>query len=398
VRTSKIAKLVNFAYYPYMDELIKTCRSPGQLLDAALKAKGWTQRVLAVVLDIDQTAINKIITDKRSINAELALLLEEVLGIPAASFLQVQSEYELAKARITARPDAKRSTRAHLFTGLPISEMIKRGWLDATDVRDVANVELALTKFFEADSLEDIEVLPHAAKKTAVAEEATPTQLAWLYRVRQIAQEMLVGRYSELSCRRAIELIRPLTAAAEEVRKVPRILAECGIRFVIVETLPHAKIDGICFWLDDDSPVIGITMRHDRIDNFWFVLRHELEHVRLGHGKLAAIIDAELEGERASTGPGISEEERLANGAASEFCVPRKSMDSFIARKEPFFAERDLLGMAATLKVHPGLVAGQLQHRTGRYDRFRNHLVKVRSLVAPSAVVDGWGDIAPIGA
>jgi HTH-type transcriptional regulator/antitoxin HigA len=380
-----------------MEDIIKQSKSPGQLLDAALKRKGWTQRVLAVVLEVDQTAINKIITDKRSVNAELALLLEEVLDVPAAAFLQVQSDFELAKARITARPDTKRATRAHLFGGLPVSDMIKRGWLDAKDVRDVKNVESALTKFFEVNALEEIEILPHAAKKTAVAQEATGTQLAWLYRVRQIAQEMIVAPYSELSCRRAIELLRPLTCSAEEIRKVPRILAECGIRFVVVESLPGAKIDGICFWLGSSSPVIGITLRHDRIDNFWFVLRHELEHVRLGHGKLAAIIDSELEGDRASSTADIPEEERLANGAASEFCVPKKSMDSFIARKEPFFAERDLLGMAATLKIHPGLVAGQLQHRTGRYDRFRNHLVKVRSILSPSAVVDGWGDIAPVG-
>ena len=73
-------------------------------------------------------------------------------------------------------------------------------------------------------------------------------------------------------------------------------------------------------------------------------------------------------------------------------------MQSFITRKDPFFAERDILGFASTIQVHPGLVAGQLQHRTGRYDRFRNHLVKIRSFVAPSAMVDGWGDVAPVGA
>lgn len=178
---------------------------------------------------------------------------------------------------------------------------------------------------------------------------------------------------------------------------MPRVLAECGIRFVIVESLPNAKIDGVCFWLNDVSPVIGMSLRYDRIDNFWFVLRHELEHVLHGHGKSQIIIDSELEGERAGTGPNIVEEERIANAAAAEFCVPKKTMDSFIARKSPFFAERDILGLAATLRVHPGLVAGQLQHRTDRYDRFRSHLVKVRALVAPSAVVDGWGDVAPVG-
>ena len=178
----------------------------------------------------------------------------------------------------------------------------------------------------------------------------------------------------------------------EEARKVPRILAECGIRFLIVEALPSSKIDGVCFWLNEDSPVIAMSTRFDRIDNFWFVLRHELEHVLQEHGKSVITIDSDMEGSNAV----INEEEDVANKAAAEFCVPQKTMDSFIARKSPIFADRDILGVAATLRVHPGLIAGQLRYRTGRYDRFNNHLVKIRSIVAPSAVVDGWGDIAQI--
>jgi HTH-type transcriptional regulator/antitoxin HigA len=185
--------------------------------------------------------------------------------------------------------------------------------------------------------------------------------------------------------------------AAEEARKVPRILAECGVRYVIVESLVSAKIDGVAFWLDANSPVIGMTLRHDRIDNFWFVLRHEIEHILQGHGFGSTMLDAELEGERAGIGPNISDDERVANDAAANFCVPQESLQRFIARKAPFFAERDILGFARTLRIHPGLVAGQLQHKTSRYDRFRNHLVKIRSTVAPSAMVDGWGDVAPVG-
>ena len=380
-----------------MDIKYADCRTPGQLISAALKNKGWTKRVLAVVLGMDETGINKIVSDKRPIHAELALLLEELFDIPAERFLELQKSYDLALARIASRPDPQRATRAQLFNGLPVSEMIKRRWLDVEDIRDMPGVEKSLSKFFGVESVEQIEVLPHAAKKTAVSSDVTPVQLAWLYRVKQIASEMLVGKYSNSGVRRAIELLRPLTSAAEEARKVPRILAECGIRFVIVESLPSSKIDGVCFWLDDVSPVIGMSMRYDRIDNFWFVLRHELEHVIHEHGKSLITIDAELEGDRAGTGDNVSDEERIANMAAAEFCVPKKTMDSFIARKAPVYAERDMLGMAATLRVHPGLVAGQLRNRIGRYDLFTRHLVKIRSIVSPSAVVDGWGDVAPVG-
>ena len=72
-------------------------------------------------------------------------------------------------------------------------------------------------------------------------------------------------------------------------------------------------------------------------------------------------------------------------------------MDAFIARKAPFFSEQDLRGFAKIVKVHPGIVAGQLQHMTGRFDRFRNHLAEIRSHVVPGAAADGWGDVYPVG-
>ena len=354
---------------------------------------------IALIFGVNEPTISKLIGGKKAVDARTALMLGEIFDVPAERFLALQKSLELAQAQLVTRPDPGRSRRAHIYGGLPIADMIRRGWIDARDVRDTKNVERALVNFFGAKTLDEIEILPHAAKRTKVAVEATPVQLAWLYRVKQIADGMLTPPYSPDAARDAVSKLKPLLVAAQEARKVPRILAEAGTRFVMVESLPGAKIDGVCFWLDDkEAPVIGMTCRFDRIDNFWFVLRHEIEHVLRLHGRAtdAAMLDAELEGERAGTGENVSDEERVANEAAVEFCVPQGKMNRFVALKAPFFYERDMLGFANTLGVHPGLVAGQLQHRTGKYDRFRDHLVKIRSIVAPGAIVDGWGDVAPV--
>lgn len=368
-------------------------KTPGQLIKALLDEKGWTQTVLAVVLGIDKAVVVRMIADARPIEAAMALKLSDVFGVPAECFLDLQKNYQLAVARVKEQPDPAMSTRAALFGGLPISDMIKRGWLAAGSIRDVGNVERSLTKFFDVNSINEIEILPHAAKKTNVFTPVTGAQLAWLYRVKQLTKDMLVARYSPEAVRLAAERLRPLRSSVDEARRVPRILTECGIRFVIVESLPSGKIDGVCFWLNDFSPVIGMSLRHDRIDNFWFVLRHELEHVIRRHGRDSIMVDADLDAPQSDS---IADEEKVANEAAADFCVPRVAMDQFIVRKAPFFAERDLLGFARTLKVHPGLVAGQLRHRTGRFDRFQAHLAKIRSTVAPNATVDGWGDVAPV--
>ena len=374
-------------------------RSPGQFIETLLRNRGWSQRVLAVVLGMDETGVNRIVGNKRPIDACLALTLEEVFKEPAERFLELQKKYDLALARIEARPDPERMTRAYLFGDLPVADMIKRGWIKARDVRDVAKVRSELVRFFQVNRIEDIEILPHAAKKTQVNVPATPVQLAWLYRVKQIASGMLVARYSPSAVATAIGKLKSLLFATEEARKVPKILAESGIRFLLVEALPSSKIDGVSFWLNEVSPVVALTTRFDRIDNFWFVLRHELEHVYRRHGlaTTTTMLDAELEGERAGTSNNVQEEERVANEAAADFCVPKKMMDAFYARKAPVFRETDIVAFSRMIKVHPGLIAGQLRHRSGKYHLFQNHLVKVRSIVAPNAITDGWGDVAPLG-
>ena len=378
-------------------------RTPGQLIQELMDARGWTQEVVSTVLGVGETVINKIINGKRSLDAEMAISFGKIFNVPAENFLNLQKSYELAQARLFTMDDPSIAKRAKIFGSLPVSEMIKRGWLDADDIRDFPKVESAINKFFGAPNFDAVEIFSHAAKKTAATSDATPIQIAWLYRVKQIAAEMLVAPYSTAGLQSAISKLKDLRISQVATRKVPKILAECGIRYVIVESLPGAKIDGVCFWLDAKNPVIGMSLRFDRIDNFWFVLRHELEHVLRGHGLEAAMLDVDLEGERAGTGDNIAEEERVANAAAAEFCVPQKSLQNFISRKQPFFYEREILGFAATMQVHPGLVAGQLRHalfnrgEKEAYRRFTEHLVKVRSAVSPGATVDGWGDVVPVG-
>jgi len=371
-------------------------KTPGQLIKALIVKRGWTQRLLAVILDIDETKLNKIIAGKAPVTAETALLLGEVFESQPEHFLDLQKKYDLAHARIIVQPDPLRSTRAHLFGGLPVTEMIKRGWLEAPNIKAVQKVESELARFFDVEKVEDIEILPHAAKKTDTFKPITPPQLAWFYRVRQIASEMIVPKYSELALRNALDSLKGLLTAPESARKVPRILMECGIRYVVVETLSSAKIDGVCFWLNHESPVIGMTLRYDRIDNFWFVLRHEIEHVRRGHGQRAIMLDAELDGDGTNGELSVIDEESSANEAAANFCVPQEKMEGFIARKSPFFNERDIIGFARTMHIHPGLIAGQLQRKTGKYNLFRKHLVNIRKHVIPNTLSDGWGNVIPV--
>jgi HTH-type transcriptional regulator / antitoxin HigA len=364
--------------------------APGTFIREELEARNWAQRDLAYVLGVPEQAVNMIISGKRGISADMARALGEAFGVSAELFANLQKMYDLRKAR---DPDPNIAKKARLQQTYPVREMIKRGWIvDA----DTALIEVQMAKFFCVDSPEWIPhiEMDHAAKKTDY-DEIPAAQLAWLFRVRQIAQRQAVGEYSEHALRGALSDLRSLLREPRDVSRVPRIMSECGVRFIVVEGLPGGKIDGVTFWLDANSPVIGMSLRFDRIDNFWFVFRHEIEHVLRRHGGGRFVVDADLQMDTLGTGTDVPAEELDANRAAADFCVPKAKMDSFVARKSPFFSKADVLAFASLMGVHPGLVVGQLRHRTGRHELFSKLLAGVRSEVVATAVVDGWGETYP---
>jgi HTH-type transcriptional regulator/antitoxin HigA len=368
---------------------------PGEFIAEELEARGWLQRDLAYILGMPEQAVNMIISGKRGISPDMAKALGEAFNVSPEFFANLQNAYEMSRARV---PDPAIAKRALFQSAYPVREMIKRGWLSDTGM-DVSLLEAQLMRFFRRNDLNEIPYLAHAAKKKDY-DDTSPAQLAWLFRVRQIASEMAAAPYSESKLREAVADILPrYLMDPEEARHVPRVLSECGIRYVIVETLPKANIDGVCFWLDGDSPVVGMTARFDRNDNFWFVLRHELEHVlnRDGQGKAEEEIqvDVDLKPEANSDLP---PEEQRANLAGAEFCVPHEEIERLIMRKAPFISERDVVGFARRVGRHPGLVVGQLQHRMERPDWLNRLKAKTRQFVTPSAVVDGFGGPAPVSA
>lgn len=359
---------------------------PGEFLKDELDARGWTQVEFAEIIERDTRVISEVIGGKRSITPETAIAFGEALGTGPEFWLNLESQYQLSKVR---PKENSISRKAELHNTFPIREMIKRGWIEAT--QNIESLEKQVFDFFGITNIDQSPAFSHAAKKTHY-DAPSILQLSWLFRVKNIAKSMLVKNYSEKALLDAVEKLSSLLLSPEEIRHVPKILADCGIRFVIVEALPGSKIDGACFWLDDKSPVIGMTTKKDTIDNFWFVLRHEIEHVLKNHGQGRECIDEDVGYETQDT----PEEEKLANAAGAEFCVNQSELTNFYDRINPFFSDQKVVLFAKRLNIHPGLVVGQLHRRLNRYDLLKKHQVKVRNIVISTAATDGFGQVYPI--
>lgn len=355
---------------------ISEVRPPGEFIKEELAARGWSQRDLAFILGQTEQQLSPLLSGKRAISPDMALSLGAAFEIDPAFFANLQSLYDLSKAR---KPDPGVTTRAHLQGSFPVREMIRRGWV--TDAPG-SLLELQISQFFE--SANDAAPVSFAAKRTY--DHANPAQIAWVYRVRQMSRQQNVSAFDPDGLGRVAADFKNLLINPEAVEEVAELLASVGVRLVLVEALPGARIDGVCTWLSDNEPVIGISTFYDRIDNFWFVLRHEIEHVSRGDGKQGIGVVDDF-----SQGPSDVEAEILANRAAEEFLVPQAKMDSFFARKAPYISEKDVTGFAAVLGVHPGIVVGQVQHRLDRHDYLKKYQVPIRKYLFDRVTTDGWG-------
>lgn len=364
---------------------------PGTFIEEELDHRGWTQADLAYILGWDTSQLNKLVKGVTAITPDTAIALGDAFDMPAEFFMNLQKMYDLQKAR-KADPGVK--TRAAWLSVFPVREMIKRGWIEDAEP-DL--LDLQMMRFFGKNRIEDIPfvsdapLLAHAARKHDY-EGTTELQYVWLNRVRKMAEQIEAPLYSEEALRGSLPSIREHMLLKEDLIHIPDILLRCGVRFVLVEALPASKIDGVCVWLGG-QPVIGMTLRLDRFDNFCFVLRHEIEHVLNGDGKefSFAPVDSDT-GHDADLAC-----EKIANEAAAEFCIPRAQLESFIARKSPFISREDVLNFAARLEIHPGVVVGQIQNRTKKWNWLREYQIGVREHLLDWKHKDGWGHFSPTG-
>jgi len=362
---------------------------PGEFIKDELEARGWEQRDLAEIMGRPDRLVSELIAGKRALTPETAQQLGQAFGTGAQLWLNLESAYRLHQL---GEPDEKVARRSRLYSAAPIKEMIRRGWI--VESENVTVMEKRVMQFFGTNTLDaPPSFFAAAARRSTSYGHFSPAQTAWLFQAKRLAETLKPSRFDGHSFKTKLPDLRALLVNPENVRQVPKILASLGVRCVVVEHLPETKIDGACFWLDKQSPVVALSVRFDRIDCFWFTLMHEIGHVFAGDGRDEPLEpDVDLVGGHSDSVPAKSKVEADADTFASSFLVPEPALADFIRRVKPLFSKQKVEGFAAVQKVHPGLVVGQLQHRKLiPYANLRASLVKVRSMFLETVLYDGWG-------
>ncbi|NQT17730.1 MAG: helix-turn-helix domain-containing protein [Planctomycetes bacterium] len=354
---------------------------PGEYIRDKLDARGWTQEDLGGIMGRPSAVLSKIINGTKAVTPQTAKQLAAAFGTSAELWMNLESAYRLA---LEQADQVEVERRAAIYAKAPVSDMVRRHWIAKCNSADA--LEREVLRFLGIPSLDATPQLEAAARKSG--DDTTAAQIAWLCRVKQLADTLPPPPFSLARLEKHLDALHALTASEHEVRHVPAVLAKMGIRFLVVQHLPKTKIDGYTLWLNN-KPVIAMSMRYDRIDGFWHTLAHEVAHVRNGD---RTPLDSNL------VGPGceapVDDVERRANQQASEWLVSTKTLESFIVRTKPRYSKRRIIQFANLHKIHPGIIVGQLQFRGEiEWRHNREMLIGVKGLLTETAVTDGWGHV-----
>jgi HTH-type transcriptional regulator/antitoxin HigA len=360
----------------------------GHKLKRLMQLKGWTQDELAAVTGLHRQSVHNLMTGKTAVSLDAAMRLAAAFSNEASEWLAWDNAYRLW---VSDTDISQVERTARLYEIAPIREMQRRGWIKVTTESKILETEL--TSFFGANPLENTIQLPIAARRSALNGEPTQPEVVWCFRALQLAKQMLVAPFDRSRLPGAAAQLRALAAFPKEARKVAAVLAEVGIRFIVIEPLAGKKMDGATLWLDPDSPVIALSIKDDRIDGFWFTLMHEFFHVCNGDSSVDVDIVEQGKG-LASIGFASDDVEAVANHKAADSLIKTPDLQSFIRRVGPFYSRDRVVQFANRQKIHPGIIVGQLQRREEiGYSALREFLVKVRESVTSTALTDGWNHI-----
>lgn len=194
--------------------------------------------------------------------------------------------------------------------------------------------------------------------------------LAWCLKVMAVARaKKLDGAYRKGTVTLdTLRKISKLSAYEDGPRRARAVLSNLGIHLVCVSHLPKTYLDGAALrTVEDRAPIIALTLRYDRIDNFWFSLLHELAHIgrHFNDAPEAFVDDFSL---RDTPARHEDPREGEADEWAEEALIPHANWESSDLASHASYA--GIISFSQRLGIHPAIVAGRVRHETRNFRAF----------------------------
>jgi HTH-type transcriptional regulator / antitoxin HigA len=293
--------------------------------------------------------VSEVLSGKRPLTLSMMRALHSHLGIPASVLLRERNSPAIEGEGIP-------------WERFPLKEMMARGWVSGSIARD--GPERLLAQFFAPiGSPAEIAAVFKKTESTRTAHTVDKYALAaWSARVMIRATEdcpRTQYKPNSVDLEFMREVVR-LSWSESGPRLAQEFLRKHGIPLIIEPHLMHTHLDGAAIMYGLGRPIVGLTIRHDRIDNFWYCLMHELAHVSLhyGQGFTHFFDNLDLKG---SNDP----REREADYLAGSALIPEEEWNESPAKD--LHSPEAARHLAKKLRIHPAIVVGRMRHESGSY-------------------------------
>lgn len=304
--------------------------------------------------------VSEVLNGKRNLTVEMIKNLSLGLGISVETLIGL-NDNDLYSPSSDKNLDWKK---------FPFKEMLKRGWVNIIEQGNSNIIEHSVKHYIEQAGLS----FGTAAFRRSLSGEAESVTskyalYAWLARIineaRSIKTKDLPKFEVDSLDLSSIRELAQLSRFNEGPLLAKQWLKEKGILLVIEPQLKGTLLDGAALKDKDGTPIIGLTLRYDRLDNFWFTLLHEIVHVWKHLDSDDAFMD-DLDA--------VSEDRREAeaNRLAAEAFIPRGVWRRSKAYTEP--TDENIEILSKELKIHPAIVAGRLRKDLGNYTLFHKYI------------------------
>lgn len=323
---------------------------PGRTLQETIDALGMVQRDLATRAGLSSKHINQIIQGIAPISHETAIRLEQVTGVPARMWNNLEVNYREQLAKLEEKKRLEHDLA--WLKKIPTGELIKRGKIEKqTDRVLMLKAVLGFFGVADVDAWNKIWLSPTVAyRKSAVFQGKPEVMATWLRLGELEARAVLCAPFDKSRFRAVLHEIRAITVEKPEVfePKMKGLCADAGVAVVLVPEIKNAPVSGATRWLTPEKAKLQLSLRYKTNDQFWFTFFHEAGHILFG-GKKDVFIDLNH-----ATGKG----EVAADSFAADHLIPPHSASELNGLKSTWAIE----AFAESIGIAPGIVVGRLQH------------------------------------
>jgi HTH-type transcriptional regulator/antitoxin HigA len=351
--------------------------SPGEMIQQMMECFGWNQTDLAEITGLSGKTVSLLVQDKQNISLDIATLLGETFEKTPEFWINMFNNYKL-KTRDEKAVSKEKLTKekAIMHKYMPVAEMKKKGWF-INDVSTIDGIKKEYERLFSQSTFPVVQykkaVVNMAARQTKDDTEYTPYYRKTWFTFAQLESKKIENpcSYDSKKLGKIAKKLYSYTIMLDGEKQVLQDLNRAGVNFFVLSHLSKTYLDGAAF-INDELPFIVYTGRYDRVDNFWFVLAHEIAHILHHYSYLSNPILDDLDG--------VAKDE--IENEADEFAgvyLRQQDVINSGRRYGGYITEERLNGLSEKTGVSVPVALGMLQHagivQWRQFARFREKVM-----------------------